>query len=358
MARLGVTYQDIANAAEQLLGQSKQPTIEQIRNLLGTGSTTTIANHLRKWRAEQDGSTSVAAKENLPQEFVSVMKGLWQRLQAHADNQITDVKKEYELTNSQLRQELEKYKSNNQRWQKLYDNWSKEKDELAREKLGFEQAILSLQTENAALIAKLDAQHQQVNEKQQRIDELHRLHKLGQENLEHFRESTRVQRLIEQEKHAQQLQQVELTLKKAEQHLVVANQDKITLQNQADKIINENTVLTKSYEDLKSHLDQLKSELTALADEFNNTKRDMIHWQKQYDLSQKKLDYQGAFLTEQQKQNAVLSQQLSAASVEVKELKDQNKHLAHEKWEIAQEKAQLEGVTKQMQKMIHSNQVA
>lgn len=352
MARLGVTYQDIANAADQIVGQGKQPTIELIRNLLGTGSTTTIANHLRQWRAEQDGSKSVAIKESLPQEFVSMMKGLWQRLQAHADSQTENAKQEYEQTNALLRHELEKYKTNNQRWQKLYDVWIKEKDELVREKLSLDQVIVALQSENVASTAKLDAQNQQLTEKQQRIDELHRLHKLAQENLEHFRESTRVQRLIEQEKQAQQLQQVEIMLKNTEQQLVVTHQDKAMLQKHLDKVISENAVLVKSHDDIKDRLTQLQSGMTALEKEHNNTRRDVTHWQKQYEMLQKKFEEQSMLLVEQQKQCAVISQQISTAHDEVKELKEQNKLLAHEKWEIAQEKAQLEGVNKQMQKMI------
>lgn len=349
MARLGVTYQDIANTADQLVGEGKQPTIELIRNQLGTGSTTTIANHLRKWRSEQDGSTAVASKENLPQEFVSVMKGLWQRLQAHADNQIVSVKQDAEQTVNQLRQEADKYKANNQRWQKMHETWIKEKDEWTREKLGLEQAITSLQKENTIFAAKSAAE-------EQRIDELNRLHTLTQENLEHFRESTRVQRLIEQEKQAQLLQQAELSLRNVEQQLVISNQDKLTLQTQIVKTSDENAALKISSDAANIKLHALESALTTLQREQGETKHDLKHSKLLHDISQKKNDEQSIVLVELQKHNAVMTQQLSMAYDDVKELKEMNKFLAREKWELAQEKAQLEGINQQLQKMIHLNE--
>lgn len=357
MARLGVTYQDIANAADQLVGQGKQPTIELIRNLLGTGSTTTIANHLRKWRLEQDGSTSVAIKENLPTEFISVMKGLWQRLQAHADNQVAANKQISEPRITQLEQEVEKYKTNNQRWQKMHDAWIREKDEFARDKLGLEQVISSLKVENIESAAKLDAQQNQFNEKQQRIEELNRLHKLTQENLEHFRESMRVQRIIEQEKHAQQLQQAEVSLKNTSQHLAVAIHDKTTLQHQLEKIVNDIAKLQEINDAINQQSNTVQSLYATLENEHGESQREITHYQKQYELLQKKFTEQSDNLVEQQKQNAVISQQFSIAINEVKELKEQNKFLAQEKWEIAQEKAQIEGANRQMEKMIQLKEV-
>ena len=42
-------------------------------------------------------------------------------------------------------------------------------------------------------------------------------------------------------------------------------------------------------------------------------------------------------------------QQLEIMKIEIKELREQNKLLAHEKWELGQEKAQLYGQLKQLE---------
>lgn len=353
MARLGVTYTDVANAANHLLGQNRAPTIELIRNVLGTGSTTTIANHLRQWRLEQDGTTSVAAKEQLPQEFIALMKGLWQRIQAHAAEQITQAQQISEQIITQLRQEAEKYKNNNQRWQKMHDVWLKEKDTLMNEKSSLEQTIGSLTTDHAALLAKLDTQHHQLDEKQERINELHRLHQQAQENLDHFRESMRIQRAVDEQRYEQQLNHAESLVKNMEQQLAVTTHEKTTLQSQLDQIKKDQIILQKSYEGLNVHFTNLQSQYTSLEKDHTKMKQNAALWQQQNEQLEKNIASQGAALLDYQMNNAVLNQQLSAMNNEVQELKDKNKLLAHEKWEIAQEKAQLEGINKQMQKMIY-----
>lgn len=357
MARLGVTYQDIANAADQIIGQGKQPTIELIRNLLGTGSSTTIANHLRSWRAEQEGSTSIAIKENLPQEFISVMKGLWQRLQAHADNQVEVVKREAELSQRYMKEEIEKYKTNNQRWQKMFEGWGREKDALLRDKLSLEQAVVSLQTEVAGLAAKLNGEEQRMNEKQQRIDELNRLHKLAQENLEHYRESARVQRLIDQEKHSAQVQQLELAVREAQQQCMVLHQDKVVVENKLEKSERDAVALQEAHDQLRASYMSLQTEYKTMEKEQDDSRREASHYQKQCTLLEIKLADQQAELMKQQKQEAVNEHQLTQAKEEINDLKEQNKFLVREKWEIAQEKAQLEGINKQMQKVIRSKEI-
>lgn len=50
MARKGVTFEQVAQAAEQLLADNVLPKNSTVRALLGTGSHTTIAAHLRNWR--------------------------------------------------------------------------------------------------------------------------------------------------------------------------------------------------------------------------------------------------------------------------------------------------------------------
>ena len=72
MSRPGITYAEVSEAAAQLLGQGRNPTIEQIRLILGTGSSTTIANHLKIWRDNQSETSLLSAKENLPDELVSI----------------------------------------------------------------------------------------------------------------------------------------------------------------------------------------------------------------------------------------------------------------------------------------------
>ena len=53
MARQGITYDQVATAANALTGEGTRPTIQNIREHLGTGSPNTIHRHLSNWRAAQ-----------------------------------------------------------------------------------------------------------------------------------------------------------------------------------------------------------------------------------------------------------------------------------------------------------------
>ncbi len=213
MSRPGITYQDVANAAHQLSAQDINPTIEAIRKITGTGSNGTLALHLRKWKEIQSGTLKIASKENLPGELVSLLKGLWDRVITQSEERVVSIEESYQQELTELKQELEKYKANNQRWQKLFTQWQQEQTQLSNEKLTLEQAVERAHKENVSLQARLDTLLQQLQEKSERIDELHQLHKQAQENLEHYRESAREQRLIDQQQHEQQRQFLQTEIK-------------------------------------------------------------------------------------------------------------------------------------------------
>jgi hypothetical protein len=50
MARHGITYNDVAKAAMLLMKLDKNVTTDGIREVLGTGSKTTITKHLKEWK--------------------------------------------------------------------------------------------------------------------------------------------------------------------------------------------------------------------------------------------------------------------------------------------------------------------
>ena len=55
MSRLGIDYTKVKMAAINLLSQGIAPSVQKIREVLGTGSNTTIASHLTTWREDYAG---------------------------------------------------------------------------------------------------------------------------------------------------------------------------------------------------------------------------------------------------------------------------------------------------------------
>ncbi|MDR3492549.1 MAG: DNA-binding protein [Gammaproteobacteria bacterium] len=348
MARPGVTYTEVAKAAEQLVEQQQTPTLDRIRAIIGSGSNTTLAIHLKNWKQNLDSTDTLSLKENLPSELVSTLKDLWQRLVDLSDENLRTQEIEHQAEMQTLQDELQKFKSNNQRWQKMYETWIHEKKQLAENQVISEQALAFAQKENSSLQAKQDTLLKQLEEKQSRIDELNRLHKQVQTNLEHFRESTREQRLLDEEKQAELQRQANHALQQLRQEILIVNNENNSLKQQSEKINSELSVLQNAHALLAQEQNELTQQLKQSQTLVSEKEYSENHWKKQCESLQYKVEEQNCTLTNLQKDIAVISQQLSSTRDAVKELKDQNKLLTLEKWEIAQEKSQLQGQLKQL----------
>ena len=57
--RKGVTAEQVFAAADSIRASRREPTVDAVQRLLGTGSTGTVAGHLRTWRAAKDGVAPV-----------------------------------------------------------------------------------------------------------------------------------------------------------------------------------------------------------------------------------------------------------------------------------------------------------
>ena len=211
MARPGISYMAVEEAISLLVGQGRNPTIEQIRHLLGTGSSTTIANHFKRWKDLQLTNTLQAVKDKPPQELMALVRGLWERMIGQSAEKISDVENEYLEVISSLQQQLAKYQRNNKRWQQLYHAWHQHKSDISVENIQLKNIITELEQARQSSQQKLDIVMEQARQKQTRIDELHRLHLQAQSNLEHFRATTREQRLEEQARYQTTLQVLEVT---------------------------------------------------------------------------------------------------------------------------------------------------
>lgn len=73
MARDGISFDQVAAAADTLVGNNQQPTIRAVRDMLGTGSPNTIHKHLTAWRAARPQTT--AAAPELPAAILAAIMG-------------------------------------------------------------------------------------------------------------------------------------------------------------------------------------------------------------------------------------------------------------------------------------------
>ena len=67
MARNGIQYEDVQRAIDTLLRRDEAPTVQKIRDILGTGSFTTISDHLREWRLRRERNRDVTPGDAPPE---------------------------------------------------------------------------------------------------------------------------------------------------------------------------------------------------------------------------------------------------------------------------------------------------
>lgn len=352
MARPGITKSDVFKAANELVGRGTDPTIEQVRGILGTGSNSTIAGFLREWRALHGKNETNALTDDLPHELVGLMKGLWQRLLHQSDNKIVEIEDLHATRIDEIKKENESQQVAFNHLREQYRQLEHEKASLSAEKFAQDELVIKKEREIVSLTTNNEKLTAQIAEKERYIAELTRLHQQTQENLEHFREASREQRLQDQERYREQSQQADETIKQLRQELVSITQDKMTLVSQANQVLQEKNALSKTHDAFVKKFDSLAQEFKQLQIEHRKLDQEAHRWQGEAEVAQKKLEEQSRMIISLNKQEAVLSLRASHLSDELNELKSQNKILAHDKWEIMQEKAQLEGQLQQLQPTI------
>lgn len=104
MARKGVQYEEVVEAATQLQKQGDNPTIQRIREWLGTGSFTTISEHLRQWREYQRNATPLQQdSQDLPTSLAKLTQEIWQQACIEADEKLKSYQQQADV---EIRQAL------------------------------------------------------------------------------------------------------------------------------------------------------------------------------------------------------------------------------------------------------------
>ncbi len=349
MSRIGINYSDIEQCAQEIAASGQEPTIERIRVKLKTGSNTTIGTHLRAWKAKQDPNYRLLIETQMPEELISLMKGLWERVIYQADTQVTTIKQEVEQEITQLKKALQDLSQDNNRWQQQHLQIKQERDGLAIEKTALEQLIAENRIEKAAAQAKFDGLMQQLQEKQMRLDESHRQNQQAQANLEHYRTASLEQRQQEQQRYEQQQRHLEETIYSLKNEAAELRQQKINLQKYNEQLHFEKISLEAALNKITEHDEKTSAKLIEVNQSLAQQTSAQQHWQVQYENIHAKWEEQTQSNIELKTQLAALSQQLTTTKSELSEISAQNKVLAQEKWTLGQEKAQLIGQFKQLE---------
>jgi chromosome segregation ATPase len=356
MGRIGITYHEVTKAIATLQALQKNPTVDNIREVMGTGSKSTIARFLRDWKAkhrlhnDDDGT--------LPSDLLTIINGLWTAMQEKADNLASEYQKASDEKMLQLQLQLNQHrKVESELQQKIHaldEQNHKNTEESAALKIAFT-------TENQEKIqmreraSNFELRHQ---ESQAENARLHQHIKHLQENLEHYQAATQKLRQEESLSIEKQRNEFDQQLSQLRNQLELITIEKTTYQAHTSS-------LNKNYEALESEQKILVLQHKEIQQQYTLLKLSFNKVEKDYDQLSK--THQQQSITLESKYHAVIELQLKVKSGDEKitslesDLSDANNkihNLRHEHQFTLQEKANLDGQLKQLKNMLSAKKGA
>jgi len=351
MARIGVNYQDIAKAATQLNQQDQIPTVDAVRAVLGTGSKSTIAPLLKEWKAKQTGITD-AKQSGLPSDLLASVKSLYEGMQQQADELIeaaqTQAKGEIETTK---RESMETQKANADLQTQL-TKYEASIEKLAHENESLQTDLRKEQQSHATVITQHNALQQRLEDRSQEVARLNTQLKQAQENLDHYRDTVQKQRGQERADFDRQLLSVEQALKQSQQenqtfrhNLKDMESDLAKLESERDQLEATNKVVVEQNKQQSEEILQVQQGLADLTGRYEMAQQAI----KESGLKTQSLEDQLMLL---EKQAAVAQEKIQAVTASNDKAEGRIEALRNENTILVQEKANIEGQFKQLQRSL------
>ncbi|HEV2609787.1 MAG TPA: DNA-binding protein [Noviherbaspirillum sp.] len=263
MARSGLHKSEVRKARDTLLAQNRHPSVDAVRIALGnTGSKSTIHKYLKELD-DEDGAADLRTP-SLSDTLQDLVQRLAAQLQAEARTEIDALQAAHADRARQHADELAAARAEigQRQAQVQHLEWL-----LQQEAEAHHQTRQLLQQET---IARHTAQ-QQAGDLQVRLadNETHRQsledkHRHAYEALEHYRQSVKVQRDGDERRHELQLQQVQATLRQAQQAVVVKQEEATRLNQEGVRLIAQLTHTRQMLHDAQENNRQLAQGLETL----------------------------------------------------------------------------------------------
>jgi chromosome segregation ATPase len=345
MARAGVNASHIIQAAESIQADGHTPTVDRVRDYLGTGSKSTIAPLLKQWR-EANESKNVG--HGLPADLMDVVKSLHARVHQHADGKIEQIQDECNSITGTLSQQLA--------------DASAQIAQLSEDNATIKQTLRDSQIENRTitqahqvLLSRHDKAAYELEDARTRVAELKAVNtEIKQEckdiraHFEHYQERTAQDRQHERDQFqsTQFRDQAQITLL-TEQLRECTTQLAIHVTNQAQ--------LEKKHDEMKDDNQSLSQRLTAKSTQCSTLQQDLIAKKQdnsvlmqEIDIVQRKIDALTKQSVEADKTLGLLTQSHDGTASELEKLKITHHNLQHEYQIALEEKALLQGQYKQL----------
>ena len=182
----GVTYDEVARVAVQILQEGHRPSVRKVRAELGTGSNATILSHLNEWNARRDQMESdatplpagvlTAIREALAEAISATRAALEDRLneaqaQIAEDQQLlADAQAQVEGLEAALAAAEKKAVADQQRLEDLQERLEQSEGRMAQERQARDQAQMELAQARERIKMMAGIERQLAEERAARLD--------------------------------------------------------------------------------------------------------------------------------------------------------------------------------------------
>ncbi|MGH1472520.1 MAG: DNA-binding protein [Cellvibrionaceae bacterium] len=344
MARPGVTYYDISRAAEAVKARGSEPTIDRVREQLGTGSKSTIAPLLKKWRNNKELNIE-ESETGLPSDLIRAVKSLRDRIQQESEEVVEQAKQDYQSRVQTLERSLADAQKELSAASNNEQNLNQQVEDLKGNCRQLTDSLNELQTRLTAVEVDRSAIQTRAQELKETIIELKEENRAVRDHFEHYQQRTAEDRQLDRDQFQSQLQQLELQVESLTNQLLQTQQEKNDYkrryegaQEHADKFVFENQELKRNLEFHNEKLKKLRLECENKASRITA-----------FDESISELRTEVANLKEQLIHRRTA---LSSIDAELQNAREYADRVSDENKEITQEKAVLQGRLIQLQESI------
>lgn len=268
MARAGITATEVEKVAADLAANGENPTVDAVRAALGgTGSKSTIAPLLKRWKMAQQEQGKVH-QTGLPAALLDTVKNLHEQMQQKADAQVHDAQAAAAVAVTESQQQMAEANAATAqlaaRHEALEAHYAHEKSvrtQLEVEHHALQLAWATAQSESAGLTQRLTDRHSE-------IDNLNRQLMQSRSQFEHYQEAVATQRASEREETQQRCNRLEQelgvlrrSLADAQKFLTQREAQCEQLSVQGARLENDLEVLRQTHQTVLAERQQLERQL-------------------------------------------------------------------------------------------------
>ncbi|CAN5671766.1 hypothetical protein BH11PSE12_BH11PSE12_26930 [soil metagenome] len=344
MARAGILYSDVAKAASQLAENGKTPTVDTVREAIGsTGSKSTIAPMLKRWKQEHVEAVE-ASGSGIPSGLLQAVKNVYEAVQAEADSKIVKALKQHQMDLAALRQheqELLNEKSEivdqNKSLQRDLTNAQREIAQLKAEKQALSLSLATLEVDKSGLQLRLMDRTSEVASLTQQLTH-------ARAQFDHYQEATAVQR-------AQDRTAYELRITRLDQDITGARQSLLANRSTMAQQEAQLTQLQKDQQRAEALGISLADDLTVIRSERDILKYQCTDLSGSNDILMKKMELMSKQQLESHVQSATQGSELQLLKGQLEQAVDKLGYLDTERMSLVTRLATLQANTQSPNKM-------